>query len=115
MRRKRWRLLGAVAASALAVVAATGSGMAAGAATAAGPEVKLVVAQKTVTLATQNGSVYMDPGIWVAALKSRLQFDVQRRSYRTPLTLTQVINAPGEATRVVPFPAPTSGSSRPGC
>jgi hypothetical protein len=109
MRRKCWRLLGAVAASALAVAAATGSGMAAGAATAAGPEVKLVVAQKSITLATQNGSVYMDPGIWVAALKSRLQFDVQRRSYRTPLALTQVIHAPGEATRVVPFPGTDIG------
>ena len=109
MRRKRWRLIGAVAASALAVVTVTGPGVAAGAATAVRPAVKLVAAQNTVTLATQNGQVYMDPGIWVAALRSRLQFDVQRRSYRTPLTLTQVIHDPGAGTRLVPFPSTDIG------
>ncbi len=111
MRRKRWRLLGAVLASALAAAAAaaTGSGVAAGAATAVRPEVKLVAAQNTVTLPTQNGQVYMDPGIWVAALKSRLEFDVQRRSYQTPLTLTQVIHTPGAGTHLVPFPSTDIG------
>ena len=35
-----------------------------------------------------------DPGIWMAALGSALEFDVQRAGYTKPVTLTQIIHAP---------------------
>ena len=51
----------------------------------------------------------MDPGIWTASLGSALEFDVQRPSYASPLTLTQVIHLPGGGVQQVPFPGTLIG------
>src|ERR1700691_1938250 len=67
MRRTGWRpRWAAVAAAGLAVAAAGGPVAVAGAAPAAGPRVKLVVAQKSITVSRYGNQVVVDPGIWVA-------------------------------------------------
>lgn len=125
MRNVRWNHPGAVlaaggltvalvAAPGLPVAVAGGQAVGAGQAVAGGeavaggrapgPVLKLVAAQHNVTLDSFGGEVYLDPGIWVAALRSPLQFDVRRASYPRPFTITQVIRAPGG--RVVRRPLP---------
>jgi hypothetical protein len=66
--------------------------------------VKLIVAQKSITLTSSRGKVYLDPGVYVASLGSALQLDVRRASYTKPVTLTQVIYHPGggTTTRLLP-------------
>src|SRR6266566_1774711 len=64
---------------------------AAGAAAPAGPQLRLMAAQRSITLDSFGGQVYLDPGMWVAATGSPLQFDVQRASYTKPVTITQII------------------------
>src|SRR5437763_8779114 len=54
---------------------------------AAGPAVVLMSAQNVITLPQIQGEVYLDPGVWVASLGSALQFDMQRASYTTPVTI----------------------------
>jgi hypothetical protein len=59
-----------------------------------GPEIKLIVAQKHITVDRYGKSpVFLDPGVYVAALNSPLRLDVAR-SYGKPLTITQVIKTP---------------------
>ena len=94
----------AAAGLSLAVTAAPGI-PAAGAAGPSGPVVKLEAAQRSITLDSFGGKVYLDPGIWVAALGSPLQFDVQRASYTRPITITQVIHPPSGGTVRSPLPA----------
>ncbi len=106
MRRSGWSRAGAAlagAALAVALVAAPGSPVAA-VGQVAGPVLKLKAAQHTVTLDSFSGKVYLDPSIWVAVLKSPLQFDVRRASYTHPFAITQIIRAPGG--RVVRRPLP---------
>jgi hypothetical protein len=69
-----------------------------------GPAVKLIVAQKTISLPRFGNMVFLDPGVWVASLGSALQFDVQRVTYSRPVTITQVIRLPGGGTTTVALP-----------
>jgi Lysyl oxidase len=71
---------------------------------AQGPTVKLMVAQKTISLPRYGGQVFLDPGVWVASLGSALQFDVQRVTYARPVTIAQVIRLPGGGTTTVALP-----------
>ncbi len=71
---------------------------------AQGPTVKLMVAQKTISLPRYGGQVFLDPGVWVASLGSALQFDVQRVTYARPVTIAQVIHLPGGGTTTVALP-----------
>jgi hypothetical protein len=62
--------------------------------------VRLIAAQRSITLDSFSGRVYLDPGMWVAALGSPLRFDVRRASYATPITITQIIHPrPGATVR----------------
>jgi len=104
---RRGRLRGAavvLAGLALAAPVMTAPAQAAAQSQAQGPTVKLVVAQKTVSLPRFDGQVFLDPGVWVASLGSALQFDVQRVTYSRPVTITQVIHRPGGGTRTVALP-----------
>jgi hypothetical protein len=87
------------------VAAATSLGAAPAQADAPGPTVKLIAAQNSITAQRFGRSVFLDPGIYVASLGSALEFDVQRASYSTPLTITQVIHLPDGSTQTVPLPA----------
>jgi hypothetical protein len=64
-------------------------------AAAAGPVIKLVAAQNKITVGSFNGQVFLDPGIYVASLRSALVFHVQRQSYTKPVTISQLIHLPG--------------------
>ena len=70
----------------------------------AGPELKLIPAQDSISASgfpvkpkSKKVFVYVDPGIWLASLGSPLQFDVGRTSYAKPLTITQIIAGPGQS------------------
>ena len=102
----RWT---AVAAG-LILSAALPAGSAAAASTTAtastpGPTVKLVVAQKDITIPRIGKFIRLDPGVYVAAFGSQLRFDVSRASYTRPLTLTEVIHAAGAGTEYRRLPA----------
>ena len=100
----------AVALAGLAAASVTVPGLTgAAAATPAGPQIKLIPAQNSITVPRYGRTVYMDPGIWTASLGSALEFDVQRPSYASPLTLTQVIHLPGGGVQQVPFPGTLIG------
>ena len=100
----------AVALAGLAAASVTVPGLTgAAASTPAGPQIKLIPAQNSIKLARFGHVVYMDPGIWTASLGSALEFDVQRSSYASPLTLTQVIHLPGGGVQQVPFPGTLIG------
>ena len=73
--------------------------------TTPGPQVKLIPAQNSITAQRFGREVFLDPGIYVAALGSALEFDVQRASYSQPLTITQVIHLPDGSTQTIPLPA----------
>ena len=94
-RRKQQRCVLVVAGLAVAALAVPGL-PAPGAAGAAAParQLRLIAAQRSITLDSFGGQVYLDPGMWVAAIGSPLQFDVQRRSYTKPITITQIIYPP---------------------
>ena len=49
--------------------------------------------------------MFVDPGIWVAALGAPLQLNVGRASYTDPVTVTQVISQPGLPPQTRPLPA----------
>ncbi|MGH3124779.1 MAG: hypothetical protein ACRDND_27670, partial [Streptosporangiaceae bacterium] len=107
--RSRWT---AVAAAGLTAAAMSGAapGVAAGAASASGPRVKLVAAQKSLTVPRYGHQVYLDPGIWVASLGSAFQLDLQRAGYSTPMTVTQVVHLPGGGTQQIPWPSSVVGT-----
>jgi hypothetical protein len=69
----------------------------------------MIVAQKNITVPRYGKQVYLDPGIWVAALGSPFELDVQRPDYSTPLSLTQVVHLPGGGTQRIPWPASLLG------
>src|SRR5215469_5035316 len=109
MRFTRWnrpRAVLAVAGLTLATIAVTGLPTAS-AARVPGPVLKLEAAQRSITLPGFRGRVFLDPGIWLAALGSPLQFDVQRVTYTRPITITQVIHPPFGGTIRRPLPAST--------
>ena len=110
MRHPRWkqqRCLLAVAGLAVALLAVPGlpAPGAAGAAAPAAPQLRLIAAQPSITLDSFGGQVYLDPGMWVAASGSPLQFDVHRASYTEPITITQIIFPPSGGTVRRPLPA----------
>jgi len=82
----------------------------AGAGPAAGPEVRLIAAQGSITERSYGGEVYLDPGIWVASLDSALQLDIQRPDYAAPLTVTQVVRLAHGGTAQIPWPASVVGT-----
>jgi hypothetical protein len=90
---------------AVAAIVAPGA-LPASAAKVPGPVLKLQVAQHSFRVGSFHGRVFFDPGIWLDVLGSPLEFDVQRASYTKPVTLTQIIRAPGG--RVIHRPLPAS-------
>jgi hypothetical protein len=107
LKRPRWTIRGAAIAIAGCTAVATASLGAAPAPAAAtpGPTVKLIAAQNSITAQRFGRYVFLDPGIYVAALGSALEFEVQRASYSQPRTITQVIHLPDGSTQTVPLPA----------
>ena len=92
---KHWRRRGTLVVAGLAVTAIAVPGLsAASAAKVPGPALKLEAAQNSITVNSFRGRVGFDPGIWLAALGSPLEFDVQRAAYTKPVTLTQIIHPP---------------------
>jgi Lysyl oxidase len=107
--RSRWTAVAAAGLTAAAMSGA-GPGAAAGAASASGPQVKLVAAQKSLTVPRFGHQIYLDPGIWVASLGSAFQLDLQRADYSTPMTVTQVVDLPGGGTQQIPWPSSVVGT-----
>jgi hypothetical protein len=70
-----------------------------------GPAIRLVTAQREITVSQSGNSVLLDPGIWVGISGSALRFDVGRQNYSKPLTITQIITRPGMPPEVRPLPA----------
>jgi hypothetical protein len=70
-----------------------------------GPVLMLEAAQRSITLDSFGGTVFPDPGIWIAALGSPLQFDLRREPYTSPITITQVIHPPFGGTIRRPLPS----------
>ncbi|HEY2639644.1 MAG TPA: lysyl oxidase family protein [Streptosporangiaceae bacterium] len=71
-----------------------------------GPTLKLIAAQKTITVGKfGKQGVFFDPGIWVASLGGPFQLDVKRASYSQPLTISQVIRSPNGSVVRHPLPA----------
>jgi hypothetical protein len=103
-RRGRYGAAAVLAGLALAAPVMTVPAQAAVQSTAPGPTVKLIVAQKTVSLPSFGGQVFLDPGVWVASLGSALQFNVQRVTYSRPVTIAQVIRLPGGGATTVALP-----------
>jgi Lysyl oxidase len=71
----------------------------AAAATTPGPVIKLIVAQRSVTVQRFGKQADVDPGVWVAAIGAPLRLNVGRASYTKPVTITQVIAGRRGATR----------------
>ena len=107
MRVTRWHLQrGVLVVAGVAAALSTAPGIpVASAATVPGPVVRLEAAQRSITLDRFGGKVFLDPGIWVAALGSPLQFDVRRMPYTSPITITQIIHAPFGGIVRRPLPA----------
>ena len=72
------------------------------------PQVRLVVAQKKITVPVfGKNNAFLDPGIFVAAFRSPLIFRVQRASIGKPITISQVLHLPGNVTKTVAWPSST--------
>ena len=77
-----------------------------------GPRLTMIPAQHDITVSgypnqpnSTKVQVYVDPGIWLASLGSSFQLNVRRANYRAPLSVSQVIDAPGGARVTRPLPA----------
>src|SRR5262249_62181990 len=94
MRTPRWTQRGcALAVAGLAIAALAAPGLpAASAAGAPGPVLRLIAAQHSITLDSFSGKVYLDPGMWLAALGSPLQFDVRRAGATQPRPITPLLH-----------------------
>ena len=105
MKSSRWALRSAVV-TAVGLTAATGlpAGLASAQPGPSGPMVKLIVAQKSINVPRYGKRVFIDPGVYVTAVGTPLQFNVQRASYAEPITNTQIIRVPGGATVRRPLP-----------
>jgi lysyl oxidase len=102
---KKRNIITTVMAVAGLVIATAASAVSAPAArAAAGPAIKLITTQRTITATRAGNQVFVDPGIWVASLRAPLQLDVGRASYTQPVTITQVVSQPGlpPQTRALP-------------
>ena len=107
MKNSRWAVRSAVATAAgLAVAAGLPAGLASAQSNGSvgGPMVKLIVAQKSISVPRFGRRVFIDPGVYVTAVGSALQFNVRRASYAKPITNTQIIHVPGGATVRRPLP-----------
>jgi hypothetical protein len=67
---------------------------------AAKQAVRLTAAQHSITVPEFGGRLFLDPGIYVVATGSRLQFDVQRTRYSRALTINRIIGQGGRAATV---------------
>ncbi len=107
MRLVRWMPACAVmAAVATTVAGATVPGStAAGAANVTGPAVKLLTAQRAITVGRYGRHVFLDPGIWLGSLGSPLEFDVSRVTYEAPITISQVMHTPSGGIVRTPWPS----------
>ena len=108
MRHPRWaaqRALAAVGGLAMVVTLPAGIGSAAPGQSSPGPVVRLVAAQRSITVPRNGDQVYLDPGVYVEALGSALEFLVGRASYAKPVTITEVIRTPDGGTVRRPLPA----------
>jgi hypothetical protein len=111
LRFSKWTSRWAAAATVgLTVAAALPGGLAVAAQPhAAGPTVKLIVAQKKIDVPRFGGGrVIVDPGIYIGALGAPLEFDVQRTSYAKPVTITEVVRAAGHSEVLRHLPAWTA-------
>jgi hypothetical protein len=63
------------------------------------PVVKLYAPQLHQKVAVFGGISFIDPSIYVESRGSALQFDVQRKSFANPLTITQIIRSGGVTQR----------------
>jgi Lysyl oxidase len=107
-RPSRWLATGAAAGAVLAATLAAGPAMASartGPAGPAGPEIRLIAAQKSIRVPRYGSHVFIDPGIYLAAYGSPLEFEVRRAGYSAPVTISQVIRLPGGGTTLRPLPA----------
>lgn len=68
------------------------------------PTIKLMVAQNYIQVQQFGNFAFLDPGVYVAAFGSTLEFQVQRASYTKPLTMTEIIHTRGGGTIVRPLP-----------
>ncbi len=77
--------------------------LAADAAGAAGPALKLIAVERVVDEPKFGGWTYIDPDVYLASLGSAFQIDVSRASYTQPVHATQVIRtADGNIYRPLP-------------
>ena len=65
----------------------------------------LIVAQRVITAQKHGESVYFDPGVYVGDARAPLQINVARRSYTSPVTVTQIIHLRGGRIRLRHLPA----------
>lgn len=101
-------LTGTVALSITALAAPAAFGKSQSNASAQGPTIKLVAAQKVVEAGLFGKNiVLLDAGIWVASFRSAFQLDVKRDSYTTPVTVTEAIKSPAGDT-IARRPLPSS-------
>jgi hypothetical protein len=114
MKRSRWVLRCAAAATVGLTIAATSSAGLAAASPAgqpadqgavSGPIIKLIAAQRSITVQQYGPQLFVDPGIYVVSYGAPLVFDVQRVSYAKPLTIVQIIHVAGWAPIRRPLPA----------
>lgn len=94
MKLSKSQLRWVAAAAGLAMAAALPAGLATAQPehSPAGPTIKLVVAQKFIKVPQFGKLVFLDPGVYVAAFGSQLEFHVRRGSYAQPLTMTEIIH-----------------------
>jgi hypothetical protein len=82
-----------------------GTARAAGRPGAGIPHIKLIAAERNITTSSYGGVVRLDPAVWVASLRSALEFQVRRHDYGGSVTLTQVIHESNGAIRTRRLPA----------
>lgn len=106
MNTSRWTpRAAALAVAGLVAVCGLPAGLASAQASTAQPRpaVKLVAAQRAFNVPRYGRFVYLDPGVYVTAVGSPLQFDVSRAGYGQPIRISQVIRSRDHVTvRMVP-------------
>ncbi len=107
MKFSKWQLRWAATTVGLAMAASLPAGLATAQSKARGsaPMVKLLAVQKSLKIPQFGKFVFVDPGVYVAAFGSRLEFVVQRASYTKPLTITEIVHVPEGGTVARPLPA----------
>lgn len=66
------------------------------------PTVRLFAAATHVTVERSGGSVWLDPGVWVASVGGAFELRATRPDYDTPVGLTQTDAATGALVRTLP-------------